>query len=267
MQPDLLHVNSSGHFVHRPEHFMQRAAPMDYLLIYVLAGKGFSETEGHRVAAQPGHLLSFRPGQPHRYGSDKKEPWDIVWVHFAGPRARGLVAEIRRFGAGGVDLGLDAEIRDRWIELVIAHAARGPAWVWRVSPALYALLGLIIHRLHRRAVTPAQAPPFDVHRLRAYIHHHLAEPITLAGLARQVNLSAPHFSRLFKQQFMVSPIYYVIQERVALASALLVETALPLKQIAQLVGYADPYYFSRLFRKVTGRAPSAYRQAQRRPPG
>jgi AraC-like DNA-binding protein len=268
MSPDLVKIITSGHFLKMPEHFMHREAPMNYLLIWVLGGRGYSDSAGHRIEARPGHLLTYPPGTPHTYGSDKKEPWDIVWVHFEGTLAPDLFGEIRRLGGENVDLGFDAEIRDRWIELVIAHAARGPAWEWRVNPALYALLGAIIHRLHRRAAKPPPEPPFDVHRLRAYIHHHLAEPITLDVLARQVNLSTPHFCRLFKQQFAVSPIYYVLQERVALASALLTETTLPLKQISESVGYDDPYYFSRLFKKMTGRSPTAYRAAQREaPPG
>ncbi len=264
MLTDLVKVNSSGHFLKMPEHYMHRDSPMDYLLFWVMGGRGFVETEGRRVDARAGHLFMLRRGEPHTYGSDKKEPWDIVWVHFVGQLAPALVKEIRSFGGLCVDLGLDAEIRDRWVELVIAHAARGPAWEWRVNPALCALLGLIIHRLRRRAARPQLEPSFDVHKLRRYIHLHLADPITLEDLARQVNLSPPHFSRLFKQQFAVSPIYYVIQERIALASSLLVETAMPLKQISETIGYDDPYYFSRLFKKMTGRNPTAYRQAQRR---
>ncbi len=154
MQPDLVKINSSGYFVQMPEHYSHRDAPVDYLLIWVLAGKGFSETEDQRVNARPGHLLTYFPGEPQTYGADQRDPWDSVWVHFGGKLAPALMQEIRGPRGHVVNLGLDAEIRDRWIELVIAHAARGPAWEWRVNPALHALLGLIIHRRHRRAAKP-----------------------------------------------------------------------------------------------------------------
>jgi AraC-like DNA-binding protein len=258
-----LQLNECGHFVNVPDHFYARARPMDYLLIWVLGGQGFAATEGKRIIATPGQLLSFIPGKAHRYGSDKNQPWNILWAHFQGKLAQEFVRSIRRPGGKAVELGMDDELRDRWIELVIAHAERPPGFATRCNTALYGLLGLIVHRLETRSRAPVAPSPLDVHRLQTYIHHHLAEPLTLESLARQANLSPPHFARVFRQRFGVSPINYVIQKRIALAGSLLTETAMPLKQISRAIGYADPYYFSRLFKKQTGRSPAAYRQARR----
>jgi transcriptional regulator GlxA family with amidase domain len=68
---------------------------------------------------------------------------------------------------------------------------------------------------------------------------------------------------VFKKQFGVSPLYYVIQKRVALAGAMLTETDLSMKEVAAAVGYDDPYYFSRIFRKVAGASPTQYRARHR----
>jgi AraC-like DNA-binding protein len=260
MFDEYLHLNSSGHFINQPDHFCERARPMDYLFIWVLAGKGFAETENHRANVRPGHLLTFRPGKPHAYGSDKTDPWDIVWVHFTGSLAVKFFRATRRIGQPHIELGLDAELRDRWLELVIAHSAHRAEFAVRCDTGLCALLGLILHRLQQRARSTATTTPLDTHRLQSFIHEHLAEPISVEQLAREASLSVPHFNRLFKQQFAVSPIYYVIQKRVALACSLLSETAMPLKQVAETVGYDDPFYFSRLFRKMTGISPSEYRK-------
>ena len=110
---------------------------------------------------------------------------------------------------------------------------------------------------------PVRTTGLDVQKLQTYIHEHLREPITLAQLARVARLSPTHFARVFKQQFAVSPLYYVIQKRIALACSLLTETGMPMKQISEAVGYDDPYYFSRLFHKVTGVSPTQYRASHR----
>ncbi|MEI6083076.1 MAG: helix-turn-helix domain-containing protein [Verrucomicrobiota bacterium] len=264
MLDQYLKLNSSGHFFKEFDHYMRRAAPMDYLLIWVLSGKGFARCQGRRMEVGPGHLLLFRPRQAHEYGADPAQPWDILWVHFQGKLARAFAERIREFGQLRIDLGVDDELRDRWIELVIAHGPRDPRFAAKTNTALYALLGLIIHRLQQRTHQIATAEPLDVHRLQTYVHQHLAEPITLADLARQANLSPMHFTRVFKKQFGTSPIDYVIQKRITHACALLTETARPLKQIATAVGYADPFYFSRLFRKVMAVSPSTYRSAATR---
>ena len=254
-----LQLNDSGHFVETQGHFMVRRKPMDYLLIWVLAGRGFSETEGRRLPAGPGHLLCLLPGKPHTYGSDRRQPWDILWVHFEGSLAREFVASIRRFGGARVDLDLHPELRDRWIELVVAHAVAGPGSKVRCDTALCGLLGLIVSRLEANAHPSAVKAPLDVHRLQTYIHHHLRESLTLAALARQANLSPTHFVRVFKKQFAVSPMHFVTQKRIALACSLLRETTMPLKEISPAVGYADPYYGSRVFKKVMGVSPMHYR--------
>jgi AraC-like DNA-binding protein len=262
MLDEYLHLRSSGHFSNMPRHYMRRPKPMDYLLFWVLAGRGFVATDGRRFAAQPGDLYCLRRGVPHEYGADPRDPWDIVWVHFSGRLARTFAEKIRRFGGARIELGQDAELRGRWLELVVFHTAARPHCAIRANTALYALLGQIIYRLQtKRTAAPAESP-FDVARIQTYIHHHLAEPIAVDDLARQANLSTPHFTRVFRQLFGVSPMRYVLQTRVALAGSLLTETALPLKQIGARVGCADPYYFSRLFKKMTGTSPSAYREGK-----
>jgi len=262
MLHEYLHLESSGHFANMPNHNTRRERAMNYLLIWVLGGRGFVETEGCQVKAGAGDLLSFRPGHAHAYRADPQQPWDIVWVHYTGKLAPAFTREIRRFGGPRVALGLDDELRDRWLELVAAHLPRDPRWAARTNTALYALLGLIIHRLQQRAQSRPGTEPLNLHALQTYISRHLAEPVTLAELARQANLSPTHFARVFKRQFGISPINYVIQKRMTQASALLTETSMPLKRIAEAVGYDDPFYFSRLFRKTLGVSPAAYRAAE-----
>ena len=159
-------------------------------------------------------------------------------------------------------MGLDNEIRDRWFDLVITHSVHEPGFEAKTNTALYALLGLIIHRLQLKTRSPYMEKPFDVHRIQTYVHHHLAEPITLNNLARQANLSVPHFSRVFRKLFLVSPMHYVLQKRMVQACSLLTETSMQLKQISRTIGYDDPYYFSRLFKKMMGVNPSTYRQTK-----
>lgn len=256
-------LKSSGHFCKMPDHHTRRERAMDYLLIWVLGGRGFAETEGSRIEAVPGDLLSFRPGHAHEYGADPQQPWDIVWVHYTGKHAAEFTRGIRHFGGPRVRLGLDDELRDRWIELVAAHLPRDPRWAARTNTALYALLGLIIHRLQQRAQARPGTEPLNLHLLQTYISQRLAQPVTLTELARQVNLSPTHFARVFKRQLGISPINYVIQKRMTQASTLLAETTMPLKQIALAVGYDDAFYFSRLFKKTAGLSPAAYRESER----
>lgn len=83
-----------------------------------------------------------------------------------------------------------------------------------------------------------------------YLKDHYTESINLELLAESLNYSVPHFSALFKKRTGYSPIDYLIRIRIDKAANLLVETDATLREIAASVGYKDPYYLSRLFKKI-----------------
>lgn len=95
----------------------------------------------------------------------------------------------------------------------------------------------------------------------AYMLEHLDQPLRADTLARRAGVSASYFFTLFKRATGFSPIDFFIRARMAAACELLVATALPVKDIAMVLGYEDALYFSRRFKLTTGAAPSEYRQS------
>jgi len=94
----------------------------------------------------------------------------------------------------------------------------------------------------------------------AYIEEHLAEPISLAALARLVGLSACYFCRAFRQSFGVPPQRYQLRQRIERAKTLLAKHAASVTDVSLTVGYNDTSAFCTAFRRVTGLTPSAYRR-------
>ncbi len=93
----------------------------------------------------------------------------------------------------------------------------------------------------------------------AYMMQHLDEPLQVATLAAQANISESHYFALFKRQTGCAPIDCFIRLRMQHACRLLDETMLSVKEVAATLGYDDPFYFSRIFKSVNGVAPSEYR--------
>jgi AraC family transcriptional regulator len=88
--------------------------------------------------------------------------------------------------------------------------------------------------------------------------------IDLATLAKSVGLSAFHFARAFKQSTGMPPHRYQIMQRIERAKNLLVDTGLPISDVAAAVGYEDQGQLARLFRREVGVTPSQYRRERRR---
>jgi transcriptional regulator GlxA family with amidase domain len=87
----------------------------------------------------------------------------------------------------------------------------------------------------------------------------LSEPLTLAAYAQGVGFSVSQFSFLFKRYYGTSPMAYFVELRMQRAKELLETTDMPIKEVAWKLGFDDPLYFSRIFKKVCGISPSSYR--------
>lgn len=104
-----------------------------------------------------------------------------------------------------------------------------------------------------------------INNIRAFITENYMEPISLAKISENTYLSPVYVSRVFKEATGESPINYLIKVRLLKACELLNETSYSIKKIASYVGYADAYYFSKLFKKYFGMPPVSYRKAKEKP--
>jgi AraC family transcriptional regulator len=81
----------------------------------------------------------------------------------------------------------------------------------------------------------------------------------LEKLAELTELSPFHFSRVFKQSTGMTPLQFVIRERLLKAQQLIRETSRSLIEIALEVGYTSPSHFAQVFRRTAGMAPIEFR--------
>ena len=100
-------------------------------------------------------------------------------------------------------------------------------------------------------------------RVREYVEMHLGETIDLSMLAGVAGLSVHHFARQFKQSAGVTPHVYLTQKRVERAQEMLIQTDLPLAEIAFAVGFFDQGHLARHFRHLLGMTPREFRWSQR----
>lgn len=93
-----------------------------------------------------------------------------------------------------------------------------------------------------------------------YLENHHQEDITLETLAEMLYISPTQLSKVFRTITGKSPIKYLIEIRLKHAYELLIHTNLTIREISEEVGYQDPFYFSKLFKKHYGLAPSKTRK-------
>lgn len=246
---------ADGHFVVREEGID------DYIFIVCLNGMGFLELGGRRLEITPGTVLLIPPGEPHSYGADEKAPWSILWVHLRGSDCE-QVAKL-------LDLSLDeprlhlpalAQFRNEFEQTLgaLKNAQSIPqlAFVCAHLQRLFSFVALHRQSVNQRSRTAEEA----ITASPGWMREHLSEPLSLAQLARAAMLSPSHYSSLFRKRFGCAPVEFLIRMKVEESCHLLDQTNETITEIANRIGYEDAYYFSRIFKKITGMAPSQYRQ-------
>jgi len=104
--------------------------------------------------------------------------------------------------------------------------------------------------------------PWQIRKVSNYVDAHLSRSMSNEDLAALVRLTPSHFGRAFRNSFGEPPHEYVIRRRIERAQGLMLSTAAPLSEIALDCGLADQSHLTRLFRRIAGQTPRAWRRAR-----
>lgn len=250
-----------GYYPNARYHYREREhGTAEHILICCVAGHGWAKIRDTVYPVGPNEALLIPSGEPHIYSAALDDPWSIHWVHFRG-RAAYPFAQL---ADGQYVIPLDETTRQPIVETF--HECYG-ALSRNFGMQQMLFCALTIQRVlawvffANPAFQPAETTlPPAVDAALSFMSDNLHQRPQLNDIAAAVGLSASHFSYVFRQHMGVPPIDYFLTLKVQYACHLLDTTDMTVKQIALTLGYEDPYYFSRLFRKIMGKAPASYRK-------
>ncbi len=104
--------------------------------------------------------------------------------------------------------------------------------------------------------------PWQIRKVTSYVEANLDRPIRNEDLATLVRLNPSHFGRAFRNSLGEPPHEYVIRRRVERAQGLMLSTDASLSDIALDCGLSDQSHLTRLFRRIVGESPRAWRRAR-----
>lgn len=260
-------------------------------LLYCVEGEVAHEINRDSMTMQAGDWLLIKSGVRHQSSNTAQADYGFFNVHFDldDPEIRSLLSLapyrlIRheeaersklRYYVGELEKVMQRNRIEQPEADIEAAAAESSPLRFEDKLLLQSYTLLIIHavlqlvREHehgsiRAYGTAAEKDPSlftaDIaHMIEEKLSLSLCEEATVAGVAKEMNLSRSQCSKLFSKVYGLSPRQYVSQQKLKLAKELLVTTHLPMTDIAEKLGFQSASHFSRQFRRWTGQSPSEFK--------
>ena len=259
----LLFVQEAGEFFAEPGYYTTREGFDSYLLKLTVSGCGLLDYGGRQYRVPPGHFfwIDCQNRQDYRTDLDAGN-WRVLWVHFYGGAARFYYESfLHQTGGEPVgSLGRSSDVYETLRQILELHSSNQAQAEKDLQSAL--LLTRLLTQLLQCIAKPAQPAqtPAIMEKIRTYLTQMYQKNCTLSELGARFGLSPCYLQRQFKQHYGQSPSEYLAFQRIVHAKELLRTTQKSVSEIAYAVGFENPGYFSRLFKRSEALTPQEYRR-------
>lgn len=234
-----------GHENCQPNHSYGPVVRIEYLIHYVVSGRGIFKTHGKEYDVTPGKMFVVKPGVEYYYRADEKTPWSYIWIGFSSSEPLHFDDIIDCCEAGKIFEDIK-NCSHQQVQTIPFLTAR----IWD----LYALLSK-----QNNYATKYIDEALDI------IHTCYMNELSVSIIADRLNLSRNHLTMLFKEKIGITPKQYLIDFRMKTAADLLTVYQKSIAVVAASVGYPDPFVFSRTFKNRFGVSPMQYIQMLEKP--
>lgn len=207
------------------------------IIHYCVRGKGVFRNKDGTYEIKAGQAFIINPDEITFYQADEKDPWMYIWIAFSG-----TVCDSIKKISPILNLG-NSTVFDEIRTLVTNGICR---------PEEY-LVCLI--RLFSEILPMSDSVPGYALRAKDYIKLHYMEDISVENIAATLNIDRRYLLRLFKKEFGITIVNFIIRTRLDAAYEFL-RSGIPVNKAAVMCGYSDAYNFSKMFKKYHGISPS-----------
>ena len=234
---------------------------IDYQLLYVASGKAIFYFNGEPKEVAAGHMVLFHPRQEQHYEYFAVDRPEVYWVHFTGSDVRNILRHYDiPLDRNVIYSGSSATYAYLFKEMINELQTCRTGYQELLEMYLRQIFLLVQRSWEERKPTVSSYLQEEIDYARKYFNEHYNEDISIEEYAQSRGMSVSWFLRNFKQMTMKSPMQYILAIRINNAVSLLETTDYNVTEISTIVGYENPLYFSRIFKKQKGISPSDYRK-------
>lgn len=234
---------------------------IDYQILYIASGKTHFYFNGIEEIVNAGNMVIYRPKEEQRYYYYGTDHTEVYWVHFTGNNVKNI---LRKYGipdeAHVIHTGTSLEYKHIFLQMIQELKLCKEDYEELLVNYLKHLL-IMLHRLDsHKPKGKNRLLMEEMDSAVRYFHENYTKAISIEEYATEHHMSISWFIRNFKEYTEATPTQYIQSLRISNAQTLLETTNYNVSEIAQILGYDDPFYFSRVFKKQSGLSPSEFRK-------
>ena len=232
----------------------------DYQILYVASGKAHFWFNGIEEIVDSGHMVLYKPKDVQKYVYYVEDHPEVFWIHFTGYDVKnileyhGISLDQHVFFSGTLP---EYKMSFRKIIRELQQCEYGYE---DYIASLFNNILLLVSRQQQNGENYTVTIPEEIEMAVSYFNENYNTKISVAQYAESLHISTNWFIRNFKQHMKISPAQYLLSLRMVNAQSLLENTDYSVGEIAEIVGYDNQLYFSRVFKKEYGISPVQYRK-------
>ena len=227
----------------------------DYQIIYVYKGCVHLLDKGKIEKIDSGNIILYKPNERQIYKYKFEDDPEIYWIHFTGYDIENILEQYHIYSKY---IGHTPSIKRIFHEIILELQLKKPYFHDIVNSNFIKLLA-IFNRTYSLNNKETKSN-FAIDELIVLLNQDYNKDWTITKMADFCNLSIYYFSRLFKEHTGTSAMIFLTRLRLNKAKELLMLKDNRISDIAFAVGYSDPLYFSKLFKKYEGISPKKYKK-------
>lgn len=237
----------------------------EYLIHYVLSGRGTFHIQGKSLPLNPGDVFLIRPGIPISYDTNAEDPFHFSWIAFSGNHSESILNSVGFVNDVHVlHVPFKYGIHERILECInILESNNHHPYLLKAN--LYLIFDKLSDSFYEQhpITRPSSNPmPDHIKKATAYIRMNYMNAINVTTITEFVGLERSYFSKIFHIHTGKTIQQYITSARIARAKELLLQTNLLVREISVFVGFPDEAYFSRCFKKEEGISPNKFRKGK-----
>lgn len=254
-----IHIESVGITKPDPNYHVTRDNWNIFTIEYVISGSGYLEYNGKNYKLRDGDMYILSPDSTQRYGADKTNPYEKIWVNF---RSNSFKEILKTFNFKDK---IVFHFRGAYDYLKQIYDLKDSnKFVEDSSFISYKLIfDLLISIIQNEKIKQNKTPQYLLNAI-SYIDKQTPNPISIKELTEVSHVSQVTLINSFKKYVGETPYAYQLKTRLQLTKRYLTNSNKTLDEIAEICNFCDSFALSKSFKKLYGVSPKEYRILSRK---